>query len=200
MIPLTQPECQPQSRGWAGDDIFNMKNIPLLKLKAALKKCRDIEAGIVTDKIHLAVCLTEQTALAAGLEFTDHEALTRMAQLQVVAAIAPQRMEARQAGLEQARQELVAAEHEFIRLELRPRCLELRERAKTRTQKSLKAHYRNEEDLEAAVNASALMMTMERIQEQAIIGGSRTDNCEEKAARLIQAWDETNQFERAHLN
>ncbi len=177
-----------------------MKNTPLLKLKAALKKCRDIEAGIATDKIHLAVCLTERTTLEAELELTDTEALTRMAQLQVVEAIAPQRMEARRAGLEQARQELVAAEHEFIRLELRPRCLELRERAKTWTRNSLKAHYRNEDDLEAAVNASALMTAVENIQEQAIIGGSRTDNCEEKAMRLIQAWDETNQFERAQLN
>ena len=177
-----------------------MKNIPLLKLEAALKKCQDIEAGIATDKIHLAVCLTERTALETGLDFADTEALTRMAQLQVVAAIAPQRMEVRQAGLEQARQELVAAEHEFIRTELRPRCLELRDRAKTQVRNSLQTHYRNDDDLEAAVNASALMTAVENIQEQAIIGGSRTDNCEEKAVRLIRAWYETNQFEGAHLN
>ena len=54
-----------------------MKNIPLLKLKTALKKCQDIEAGIATDKIHLAICHTERTALEAGLVFTDTEALTR---------------------------------------------------------------------------------------------------------------------------
>ena len=177
-----------------------MKNIELQKLKTALKKCRDMEADIITEKDRLAAGAAERIALETSLDLADRRALARVAQLQVMAGLAPQRAEAQHSRLESARQELVAASHEFIRTQLRPRCLKLREAAAGRIRQSLKPHYENEHALAAAVNVSEAMAALEKIGAHAIIGGTRTEGCQDQARRILQAWDEAEKFEQAHLN
>src|ERR1700742_1482209 len=103
-----------------------MKNNELEKLKAALKKCREMEAGIAADKTLLAACTAERIALESSLDLADRRALTRVAQLQAMASFAPHRAELHQTCLENARQELGAASHEFILPQLRTRYLGLR--------------------------------------------------------------------------
>jgi len=177
-----------------------MKPLQLQILKSALKKCQYLETGILTDKNHFAAFAEERSALEAGLELTDTKALARLAQLQVLASLAPQRAEIRHATLEGARQELVEASHEFIREQLRPRCLQLRQLAEARVRKSLEQHYPEESDLAVAVNVSGVIVELENIAAHAIIAGFRTAGCQEKAAQLLQAWADADQFEKAHLN
>ncbi len=177
-----------------------MKNVELEKLKAALKKCQDMEAGIAADKSLLAAGVAERIALEGNLDLADRRALMRVAQLQAMASFAPHRAEMHHARLEDARQELVTATHEFIRARLRPSYLNLRQRADERLRKKLKGHYQSESDLTMAVNVSGTMVALGRIGTLSIIGGTRTDGCQEKALKIIKAWNEAQQFEKAHLN
>ena len=177
-----------------------MKPIELQTLKSTLKKCQDLETGIRTDKNHFAAFAEERTALETGLDLTDTKALARLAQLEVLAVLAPQRAETRHAALESARQELVEASHEFIREQLRPRCLQFRQLAEARVRKSLESHYPEESDLADAVNVSGIIVELEKITAHAIISGFLTEDCQEKAAQLLQAWIDADKFEKAHLN
>lgn len=179
---------------------LKMKNSELEKLKAALKKCQDMEAGIAADKTLLAACAAERIALETSLNLADRRALTRVAQLQAMASFAPHRAELHQTSLENARQELVAASHEFIRTQLRPCYLGLRKAVNERLREKLQGHYQSESDLASAVNASGTMTALERLGTLSIIGGIRTEGCQEKAAKLIKVWAEVQQFEKAHLN
>jgi hypothetical protein len=177
-----------------------MNNLELQKLESALEKCRDLEAGLAADKNHLATGAAERIALENSLDLADGPGLTRLAQLQVMANLAPQRAAAQQSRLEAARQELVAAAHEFIRVQLRPRFLKLRELAESRVRESLKPHYHDEHELAVVANGSETMVALERIGAHTLIGGTRTEGCQEKARKILQAWSDADQFEKAHLN
>ena len=177
-----------------------MNTSPLQTLQSHIKKCADIETDLAADKNHLALFAEERATLEANLDLTDTSALARVAQLQAIAILAPDRTEIRHAALDAARTELVVASREFIREHLRPRCLQLRQLVEAKVRESLQSHYPEETDLAAAVNVSGLIVELEKISTHAILGGFRTDDCQKKAAQLLAAWTDADAFEKAHLN
>jgi hypothetical protein len=170
------------------------------KMAAALRRCRELEADMATDAQRLAALTEERLTLETGVDLADTAALTRIAQLQVATGLAPQRTAVRQVALEAGRKELLEASHEFVRKELRPRCLRLRELSNARVKESLRPHFKDEAGLATAVQGSAAFLALQKIERQAVITVFRTDECQKKAEELMRAWEAADVFEKEHLN
>lgn len=99
-------------------------------------------------------------ALEVGCDLADEKALVEITRLQVVEALLPRRIAARDESLAQVERNILDAADKFVRSELLPRLRTLTEQAEAKAKAALAPLYSDPERLAHAINNSSLVMEL----------------------------------------
>jgi hypothetical protein len=141
-----------------------MKTDMTQELKSALDKCEAIEAALIKERKFLEDSATELHALQHTIEVSDLAQVQRMTTLLTIAQVGGTRRTYGHQELETARTVLIAANTEFAKRSLAPRCQQHESRALAKVEGKLKPHFPDEDALRRAAFESKEMSALVPIQ------------------------------------
>ncbi|MCU0785658.1 MAG: hypothetical protein MUF81_16760 [Verrucomicrobia bacterium] len=164
-------------------------------MKAALAKRNSLEKEIAELNTLAADTATRRATLETSCKLDDDSALSEVSRCQVLAALLPTRIIARENAFTQAEADLLKAAHDFISQHLSPRIHTMIQRAKEKARAALQLHFTAETELVKAVDKSSLVVELEGSFYSATIRNPTGVEIVRYAEKLLSTWADCDERE-----
>ena len=138
---------------------------------------------------------TRLAALENTCDLGDAGALGEVGRAQILVALLPRRLAAKEQELSGTEPEILKEVHKFIETTLAPKIRSLRQKAEGKMKTELQPIFPNAETLNAAIFSSALISGLEKLANLVAIQANPFDGVMKYAKRTLDAWEEVKTFE-----
>lgn len=172
-----------------------MKNLETQNIESALEKHARLQAEIEDLRRLSADSTTRLATLETSCDLGDAGALGEVGRTQILVALLPRRLAAKEQALDGTEPEILKAVHNFIETTLAPKIRNLRQKAEGKMKTELQPIFPNAETLNAAIFSSALISGMEKLANVVTIQAQPFDGAIKYARRTLDAWEQAKTFE-----
>ncbi len=172
-----------------------MKSQETQNLESALSKHASLQAEIADIQRLSAESATRLAALENTCDLGDAGALGEVGRTQILVALLPRRLAAKEQQLAEADPEILKATHSFLETTLIPKIKSLRQKTEGKIKGELKGYFPNPETLNTAILSSALISGLDRLAFGASIQAQPFDGVLKYARRTLDAWEQVKTFE-----
>jgi len=172
-----------------------MKSPETQNLESALSKHASLQAEIADIQRLSADSTTRLAALENTCDLGDAGALGEVGRMQIMVALLPRRLAAKEQQLAEAEPEILKATHRFLEETLIPKIRSLRQKTEGKMKTELQPIFPNAETLNAAISSSALVSGLDKLAFGASIQAQPFDGVIKYARRTLDAWEQAKTYE-----
>jgi len=172
-----------------------MKNLETQNIESALEKHASLRAEIEEIRRLSDDSTTRLAVLESTCDLGDAGALGEVGRTQILVALLPRRLAAKEQALAGTEPEILKEVHNFIETTLAPKIRNLRQKAEGKMKTELKPIFPNAETLNAAIFSSALISGMEKLANLVTIQAQPFDGVIKYARRTLDAFEQAKTFE-----
>jgi len=172
-----------------------MKSPETQNLESALSKHASLQAEIADIQRLSADSTTRLAALENTCDLGDAGALGEVGRMQIMVALLPRRLAAKEQALAGTEPEILKEAHNIIETILAPKIRSLRQKTEGKIKTELGTYFSNPSTLSAAVSSSALIAGLDALANVATIQAQPFDGVIKYAWRTLDAWEQAKAFE-----
>lgn len=172
-----------------------MKSPETQNLESSLSKQASLQADIAEIQRLSAESATQLATLETSCDLGDAGALGEVGRMQILVALLPRRLAAKEQALAGTEPEILKEVHNFIETTLAPKIRSLRQKAEGKMKTELQPIFPNAETLNAAIFSSALVSGLEKLANLVAIQAQPFDGVIKYARRTLDTWEQVKTFE-----
>jgi hypothetical protein len=172
-----------------------MKTSETQNIESSLSKHANLQAEIADIQRLSEESATRLAALENTCDLGDAGALGEVGRTQILVALLPRRLAAKEQALTETEPEILKEVHNFIETTLAPKIRNLRQKAESKMKTELQPIFTNAETLNAAIFSSALISGLEKLANVVTVQANPFDGAIKYARRTLGAWEQIKTFE-----